>query len=63
MTRRVPRICTATLRYLIAALALLPTLALVDIARPVGVIDGDKIEILGSGYGCSAGRTVTSGRL
>ena len=35
------------MRYLIAVLALLPTLALADIAGPARVIDGDTIEIFG----------------
>ncbi len=35
------------MRYLIAALALLPTLALADIAGPAEVIDGDTIEVAG----------------
>ena len=47
MTRPVPRRYTPTMRYLIAALALLPTLALADIADPAKVIDGDTIEISG----------------
>ncbi len=35
------------MRTLIAALALLPTLALADIAGPAKVIDGDTIEVAG----------------
>ena len=35
------------MRYLIAVLALLPSLALADIAGPAKVIDGDTIEISG----------------
>ena len=36
------------MRYLIVALALLPTLALADIAGPARVIDGDTIEAIRS---------------
>ena len=35
------------MRYLVAILALLPTLALADIAGPAKVIDGDTIEVSG----------------
>jgi endonuclease YncB( thermonuclease family) len=35
------------MRYLVAVLALLPALALADIAGPANVIDGDTIEISG----------------
>ncbi|MEE9195179.1 MAG: hypothetical protein V3U44_05020, partial [Alphaproteobacteria bacterium] len=35
------------MRYLIAALALLPTLALADAAGPARVIDGDTLEVAG----------------
>ncbi len=38
MTRRAPRRYTTTMRHLIAALALIPTLALADIAGPAKVI-------------------------
>ncbi len=38
---------TAAMRTLIAALALLPTLALADVAGTAKVIDGDTIEIAG----------------
>ncbi len=47
MTPAVPRRDTATMRYLIAALALLPTLALAENAGPARVIDGDTIEVVG----------------
>ncbi len=47
MTRPVPRRYTAAMRYLIAVLALLPALALADVAGPARVIDGDTIEIAG----------------
>ena len=42
-----PRRYTPTMRTLIAVLALLPTLALADVAGPARVIDGDTIEIAG----------------
>ncbi len=35
------------MRHLIAVLALLPTLALADVAGPARVIDGDTIEVAG----------------
>ncbi len=38
---------TAAMRTLIAVLALLPTLALADVAGPAKVIDGDTIEVAG----------------
>ncbi len=38
---------TTALRYLIAILVLIPSLALADIAGPAKVIDGDTIEISG----------------
>ena len=47
MTRSPLRRYTLTMRYLIAVLALLPTLALADITGPAKVIDGDTIEIAG----------------
>ncbi len=47
MTRPTRRPYTATMRYLIAALALLPTLAMAGIAGPAKVIDGDAIEVAG----------------
>ncbi len=47
MTRPVPRRYTTTMRTLIAVLALLPSLALADIAGPARVIDGDTIEVGG----------------
>ena len=47
MTRPAAGRYTAAMRYLIAALALLPTLALADIAGPARVIDGDTIEVSG----------------
>ncbi len=52
MTPAVPRRYTAAMRYLIAALAVLPALALADIALadvagPARVIDGDTIEVAG----------------
>ena len=47
MTRPAAGRDTPTMRYLIAALTLLPTLGLADIAGPAGVIDGDTIEIKG----------------
>ncbi len=37
------------MRTLIAVLALIPTLALADIAGPARVIDGDTIEVAGEG--------------
>ncbi len=45
MTRPTAGRYTPTMRYLIAALVLLPNLALADIAGPARVIDGDTIEI------------------
>ena len=45
MTRPALRRYTPLMRTLIAALALLPTFALADIAGPARVIDGDTIEI------------------
>ncbi len=47
MTRPPRRRYTAPMRYLIAALALIPTLALADVAGPARVIDGDTIEVAG----------------
>ncbi len=47
MTRPVPHRYTAPMRYLIAILALLPALAVADVAGPAKVIDGDTIEIAG----------------
>ncbi len=47
MTRLAPRRYTTTMRTVIAVLALIPTLALADIAGPAKVIDGDTIEISG----------------
>ncbi len=47
MTRPTRHRYTPIMRYLIAALALIPTLALADIAGPARVIDGDTIEIAG----------------
>ncbi len=47
MTRPAPHPYTVTMRHLIAVLALLPTLALADIAGPARVIDGDTIDIAG----------------
>ncbi len=41
MTRPARGRYTPTMLYLIAALALLPTLALADVAGPAKVIDGD----------------------
>ena len=41
MTRPARGRYTAPMRYLIAALALLPTIALADIAGPARVIDGN----------------------
>ena len=47
MTRPVLRRYTPPMRYVIATLALIPTLALADVAGPARVIDGDTIEIAG----------------
>ena len=47
MTRPARGRYTPTMLYLIAALALLPTLALADVAGPAKVIDGDTIEVAG----------------
>ena len=47
MTRPTRHRYTTPMRYLIAVLALIPTLALADIAGPAHVIDGDTIEIAG----------------
>ncbi len=47
MTRPVLRRYIAAMPILIAVLALLPTLALADVAGPARVIDGDTIEIAG----------------
>ncbi len=47
MTRLLPRRYTTAMRCLVAVLALIPTLALADIAGPAKVIDGDTIEIAG----------------
>ncbi len=47
MTRLSPRRYTTAMRYLVAVLALIPSLALADIAGPAKVIDGDTIEISG----------------
>ena len=54
------------MRYLIAALALLPTLALADIAGPAKVIDGHTIEVSGKrirrhGIGAPEGRQTCQG--
>ncbi len=46
MTPPARRRYTAAMRTLIAVLALLPTLALADVAGPARVIDGDTIEIV-----------------
>ncbi len=51
MTRPVPRRYTAPMRTLIAALTLIPTLALADITGPARVIDGDTIEVAGERVG------------
>ncbi len=48
MTRPVPRRYTIPMRYLIAVLALLPSLALADISGPARVIDGDMIQVTSS---------------
>ncbi len=47
MTRPTRRRYTAAMRYLIAVLALLPALAVADVAGPAKVIDGDTIVIAG----------------
>ncbi len=47
MTRPVTGRYTIPMRYVIAVLALLPTLALADIAGPAKMIDGDTIEVAG----------------
>ncbi len=47
MTRSARHRYTPIMRYLIAALALFSTLALVDIVGPARVIDSDTIEIAG----------------
>ncbi len=47
MARSTLRRYILIIRYVIAALALLPTLALADIAGPAKVIDGDTIEVAG----------------
>ena len=47
MTRPAVHRYTAAMRYLIAVLTLIPTLALADIAGRARVIDGDTIEIFG----------------
>ena len=47
MTRPAAGRYTTTMRYLIAVLVLLPTLALADVAGPAKVIDGDTIEMAG----------------
>ncbi len=47
MTRRASRRYTPSMRTLIAALALIPTLALADVAGPARVIDGDTLEVAG----------------
>ncbi len=44
MTRPAAGRYTAAMRTLIADLALLPTLALADVAGPARMIDGDTIE-------------------
>ncbi len=49
MTRPAAGRYTPTMRYLIAVLVLLPTLALADVAGPAKVIDGDTIEVAGEG--------------
>ena len=48
MTRLSPRRYTSAMRYLVAILALIPTLALADIAGPAKMIDGDTIEAIRS---------------
>ena len=47
MTGLPPRRYTTHMRCLVAVLALIPALALADIAGPAKVIDGDTIEIAG----------------
>ncbi len=47
MARPARRRYTTPMRYLIAALTLLPTLVLADVAGPARVIDGDTIEVAG----------------
>ena len=44
MTRLTAGRYTPIMRYLIAVLALIPTLALADIAGPAKVIDGDTVD-------------------
>ncbi len=68
MTRRAPRRYTAPMRYLIAALTLIPTLALADVAGPARVIDGDTIKVTGQrirlhGIDAPEDRTAPSCRL
>ena len=47
MTRLSPRRYTSAMRCMVAVLALIPSLALADIAGPAKVIDGDTIDIAG----------------
>ncbi len=59
MTRPTRRRYTTTMRYLIAALALLPNIAQADITGPAKVIDGDTIEVAGQRirlFGASSNR-------